>query len=746
MHLEKAQNIVGRWGLGACRSTAVEAIRGDMGWSTFRERIIKGKLVNYIITTPRKWAAGEQVQVCLFSVGGPSEAAAGVAPEGVPAESVEVRVKGNHAAEDLVPPVFVSLPPGKTEACLSVTVPAVTSKTGKLHLRGLIGGKAVRHNETLHFATAASETFVQTDKFLYMPGQKVQFRILTITGPYLKVFSGVYPEMYVESPSGSRLAQWINVDGSGGLIHQEFQLIDEPEEGTYKIHVESPVGGSKAVQTFKVEEFVLPRFEVTLEAPPFILGSDKTFNYKVCATYTYGQPVKGNVTFKIEAKDHGDKQATLQHEEISGCRTFIITEDILKVSDGLFLANTVGATATVTEAGTGQKAKTESLLDVQRQALKFSHVGKEDYVKPNLPFTGQFKVKLPSGAPAAREAVRLCRGDDCKTYTTDATGVVTYIYPKYEDFLIEISSPRYPEVTNPASRWQHIMFKSSSNHRVTKYHSSSSSSLVIKTPKLVSRGQIQYSHTQEYTLAETDLPIDTSLLLFPLPPPATGMVRGAINLPLVVPLTSSPTAKVMVWYSRSDGEVVSDSQEIKIRKCLTNPVSLTWSTDKAEPGDKVNLTVAAAPASLCSLGVVDKSVELLASNEDSLTLDGVFEVAERVMVGDNENTQIDDNEYCREHHPHGAEPLPTPRPRPPFPFPPPPGPPSRPVPFAAEDPARVARRSIWHPPGTYSTNQVDAIKMFDKSGLFVFTDLKVESRPCQFQGECWFSLLLAYGR
>ena len=43
-HLEKAQNTVGRWGLGAPRSTAVEAVRGDMGWSTFRERIIKGKL------------------------------------------------------------------------------------------------------------------------------------------------------------------------------------------------------------------------------------------------------------------------------------------------------------------------------------------------------------------------------------------------------------------------------------------------------------------------------------------------------------------------------------------------------------------------------------------------------------------------------------------------------------------------------------------------------------------------------
>ena len=42
--LEKVQNTVGRWGLGAPRSTAVEAIRGDMGWSTFKERIVKGKL------------------------------------------------------------------------------------------------------------------------------------------------------------------------------------------------------------------------------------------------------------------------------------------------------------------------------------------------------------------------------------------------------------------------------------------------------------------------------------------------------------------------------------------------------------------------------------------------------------------------------------------------------------------------------------------------------------------------------
>ena len=43
--LEKVQDMMGRWALGAPKCTGLEAIRGDMGWSSFRERIAKGKLI-----------------------------------------------------------------------------------------------------------------------------------------------------------------------------------------------------------------------------------------------------------------------------------------------------------------------------------------------------------------------------------------------------------------------------------------------------------------------------------------------------------------------------------------------------------------------------------------------------------------------------------------------------------------------------------------------------------------------------
>lgn len=671
-----------------------------------------------------------------------------------PAEGVEVKVKAAHRNDDvLVPPQFVSIPPGKTEVCRSIPVPDVDQMSGKLFINGTLGGKTVAHEETINFA-AASQTFIQTDKFLYSPGQKVQFRILTIQGPYLRIFTGVYPEMWIESPSGSRIAQWINVESPGGLIHQEFQLIDEPEEGTYKIHVESPVGGNKAVQTFKIEDFVLPRFEVTLESPPYILATDENLQYRVCATYTYGQPLKGEMTFKIEATEYHNRQSVLLQKPISGCQDFAINATTLEFNT----SSTINVVAKVVEEGTGQEAQATGQLDVQRTALKFKHVGKEEYVKPHLPYTGQFKVTLPSGAPAAYELLKVCRGSTCRNTTSDAKGLVKYIYPKYEDFSIEISSPKYKRIENPSRRWSPIMFASTHTHRVKTYYSPSNSSLVIKTPEvqlrcragekqnfsvsvmyagtkdskanftiqLVSRGQIQYTHTEEHALTDTALPIDSSLLLVPLPPTTEGIARGVIDLPLTVHLTASPKAKVLVWYTRQDGEVVSAMQEIKIRKCLTNRVSLAWSTDKAEPGEEVHLDLTGAPNSLCSLGVVDKSVELLQSNEDSLTLEGVFKVAEKAIVGDHDNSQIDDHEYCREkmknEEPDTTEP-------PGWPFPP-----VQPIPFADEEPAGVVKRSVYRPPyGDYYTEDVDAIKMFEKSGLFVFTDLKVETRPCQIR-------------
>lgn len=54
-------------------------------------------------------------------------------------------------------------------------------------------------------------------------------------------------------------------------------------QGLYKIHVDSPDGVGSVTQNFKVEEYTLPRFEVTVTPPNLIFGDDEELAFKVCA-------------------------------------------------------------------------------------------------------------------------------------------------------------------------------------------------------------------------------------------------------------------------------------------------------------------------------------------------------------------------------------------------------------------------------------------------------------------------------
>ncbi|KAK7080210.1 hypothetical protein SK128_001245, partial [Halocaridina rubra] len=341
------------------------------------------------------------------------------------------------------------------------------------------------------------------------------------------------------------------------------------------------------------------------------------------------------------------------------------------------------------------------------------------------------KVQWPDNTPATNELMEACAGEDCKNITTDTSGILEFIVPKYNTDSINIKSINYPRLKAPSSSWRSIMYESSYRHHMKKYYSPTNSSLVIRalegnlpcspdapreyvlpvlfsavnktratfTVQIISRGQIQYSNTEEHDLIATDLPLEAQNLIGDMPPSPPHHIRGVVDIPITLPSTASPSAKVTVWYVRDDGEVVSDTQELEISKCYSNPVDLKWSERKVQPGEKATLHLSAEPQSTCSLGVVDKSVELLSSQNDDLTLDKVFETVEKAMVMEWENQQTNDYEYCSKKWNDREQEIP------------PPGPGPVPVPLPIDDPVRKRRSSPWWRP--YYSDYVDALKMFD---------------------------------
>lgn len=75
--------------------------------------------------------------------------------------------------------------------------------------------------------------------------------------------------------------------------------------------------------------------------------------------------------------------------QIFGCKDVtVLAEDVKLNGKDYFVYNMV-IKATVVEDGTAQEYHGEAKAEVQRTALNFVSVGKEEYLKPNLPFTGK---------------------------------------------------------------------------------------------------------------------------------------------------------------------------------------------------------------------------------------------------------------------------------------------------------------------------------------------------------------------
>ncbi len=147
----------------------------------------------------------------------------------------------------------------------------------------LDGSYKFENTKSFILKTSSSLSFVETDKPVYKPGQKVQIRILSIDYQ-LNPLDKIYQEIYVQDASGTRVFQWLNEQSKSGLVSLELPITEEPNYGKWKITV-NEVFKKDSVSTayFEVKKYVLPKFELQLNTPPHVLINDKEFVITACA-------------------------------------------------------------------------------------------------------------------------------------------------------------------------------------------------------------------------------------------------------------------------------------------------------------------------------------------------------------------------------------------------------------------------------------------------------------------------------
>ncbi|NXE26284.1 A2ML1 protein, partial [Ardeotis kori] len=531
---------------------------------------------------------------------------------------------------------------------LNITFPAPAPAKGKeeivdLHISIQGDSLHVSSKKEVMLRALRPGIFIQTDKAVYKPGQQVKFRIVSLDKDFTPSNE--------KDPNGNRIAQWQEVSPQQGIVDLSLPLAAEPALGTYIIEVE---GKS---HSFSVEEYVLPKFEMTIDLPAVVLEKDEKFQMKICGRYTYGKPVQGKVQASLcqplryirilyglngALKKEMNCIAVSGQTEKNGCFSTEVLITAFNLTSSMY-EKQFQVQASLVEDGTGRlELKNTKSCKILPEIFTVTFENTDDFYKPGIPYTGTMLLKGADGAVLPQKQLLLVvsqQGKDTRqTFLTDGRGKASFeLETSSWNGMVSLRG-QVKETAHTQNRGSTLIFQNAYAH-LSPFFSASKSFLRIR--RLESelpcsqpqRLWVDYIFSKEALGTELEsldvvfLVLAKGIIATVLRKelPAEAGLRGSFSLELPIGPELAPMAKVLGYAVLPDGEMVADSTELKVAKCFTNKVKMAFSEDRALPGSAVRLELEAAPGSLCAIRAVDRSV-LLLKPEAELNTEAVYKV------------------------------------------------------------------------------------------------------------------------
>lgn len=301
---------------------------------------------------------------------------------------------------------------GMFEAIQTVSVEPYTTHIVKLEIGDLgpgtynltargVNGLDFVNTTNLQYVPKSHSVFIQTDKAVYKPGHKVQFRAIVLDAHMKPSVTGAL-DVYITDGQGNRVKQWSRALTTKGVFSGELQLSQSTVLGDWNITV--VVLEQYFYKTFQVAEYVLPKFEVTIDAPAHATFKDSHLAATVHAKYTYGKAVRGEATVTIYPTYYsGLLQPIFQNPvrkvvPIDGKANveFDITKD-LQLADEY--ERSIQIDVTVEEALTGRRQNTSFEVMLHKYKYKMELIKTSEYFKPGLKYTAFIKLTYHDGTP-----------------------------------------------------------------------------------------------------------------------------------------------------------------------------------------------------------------------------------------------------------------------------------------------------------------------------------------------------------
>ncbi|XP_031779562.1 CD109 antigen isoform X2 [Nasonia vitripennis] len=496
----------------------------------------------------------------------------------------------------------------------------------RLLARGISGYEFVNSTE-LDYAHKSYSVFVQTDRSVYKPGSKIQFRCIVLDSR-LRPTANRQLEIYITDGQGNRIKQWERPRLHQGIFNGELELSQSPVLGDWEIVAE--IGGQTFKKAIQVAEYVLPKFEVTIDSPPHATFKEGKITVLVHAKYTYGKPVKGEATITAFPDIYSGVLQPIYSPpirktvNIDGKTTvdFDIAND-LKVKDDDYKRPVVIEVA-VEEAVTGRRQNNSMQITLHKHKYTMELLRTAEYYKPGLKYTAFLKVTYHDGSPVVDNTnpVHISYG---YTYNSEDLHNITRMLDK--NGMVELDF--YPPLSMPDKIFRPLRIEAqylnlhewfpSTNPATSRSESYIQAMLRTDKPKVNEYVEIEVNstHPLKYLsyqiLGRGDVLNAASIQISD---------RYTATFKFLATYVMAPIAHVVVYYVREDSELVADSLDVELEGTLQNFVDIKPVSDEVGPGDNIDLTITAKPNSYVGLLGVDQRSLLLKSGND-ITYDQV---------------------------------------------------------------------------------------------------------------------------
>uniref|UniRef100_A0AAY4ACP1 Alpha-2-macroglobulin-like protein 1 n=1 Tax=Denticeps clupeoides TaxID=299321 RepID=A0AAY4ACP1_9TELE len=459
-------------------------------------------------------------------------------------------------------------------------------------------------------------TIIQTDKPIYIPGQTVHFRVVTLDSNLIPV-NQTYNLIVVEDNRGNRIGQWTKPTSKSRILQLSHNLNPEAPQGHYRLRVSSDMREQSYM--FEVKQYVLPKFEITLKKNNEVSVAEDELEVEVCGKYTYGQPVPGSASMSIcrsvlpYRTTPDSPQAPCINKSVEVRHTFFhLLFELYCIHVGITRSK-------------------EEHIQITYCIGKVQFVETPAIYHHGTIVEGKINATHYRGKPLAHQTIHLFIGKRWSrnlllNLTTDSDGIARF----------SLSTSNLPEENiELTSELQYYTYKTpyieNGEHIITMYgvatpDKATASSLSIKSISTEVQCGIDVPVTIQYVIVGETMDTESVDIIYLVlskgeivlhghrKGPVDGslsIVKGEVSFSLTITPEMAPSVQILAYSVLPSQRVLAQSKHLPTEKCFRNQVSLLFSPSRAVPGERNTLQLSAQPGSLCGLSAVDQSVLLI---------------------------------------------------------------------------------------------------------------------------------------